>query len=127
MFELTSTNVHATFVSSFFKEGEATDTAVIVKGVKLHTGFDPVRLEANKQKIIDMLAQLPSEFQQSGGGGMSFLNACHNAEGQQWADLHENMDQLVCLGLAIGKVDFNLPRALWQGFPGGMPYFFVKN
>jgi hypothetical protein len=60
------------------------------------------------------------------GGGSSFLNAVIDNAGHQWADAHSTIDELLCLGLAIGKIEYNAPRQLWRAFPAGMPYFFVK-
>jgi hypothetical protein len=37
------------------------------------------------------------------------------------------MDELVCLGLAIGKVEFQMTRDMWSILPGGVPYFSVKD
>jgi hypothetical protein len=36
------------------------------------------------------------------------------------------MDELVCLGLAIGRIAFLMPREMWEMLPGGMPYIVVK-
>ena len=103
-----------------------TSEAVIVEGIVNNFGFDPKGLERNKTAIIEMLNQLPNEFKEEGGGGWSFLNACNNAEGQQWADEHRVMEQLFTMGLGIGKVTCPLPRELWSKFPGGTPYYMIK-
>jgi hypothetical protein len=47
------------------------------------------------------------------------------AEGKQWGE-HSNIEELLCLGTAIGKVHFQFPRDMWSMFPGGMPYFSVS-
>jgi len=57
---------------------------------------------------------------------MSFLNMCIDKNGNQWADLHRTMDELVALGIATGKLSFLIPREMWSILPGGMPYLIVN-
>ena len=73
-----------------------------------------------------MLAELPAEFKESGGGGDSFLNACFNRYGSQWTGLQMIQEQLVQLGIAIGEVEYCSARETWFIFLGSMPYFVVK-
>ena len=73
-----------------------------------------------------MLAELSDDFKTSGGGGMSFLNACMDKHGNQWTGMHLRQEQLVQLGIAIGEVEYAASREMWRLFPGGMPYFVVK-
>ncbi len=118
---------HEVFMDCLFKKGEPQNDAVIVKGVMLHIGFNPIKIEKHKQDIEDLLSGLPDSFKASGGGGYTFLNACDTKDGKQWADMHKTMDELVCLGLATGKVEFCMPRDHWSILPGGMPYFMIKD
>ena len=57
---------------------------------------------------------------------MSFLDACMDKHGNQWTDFHQTMEQLVQLGIAIGEVEYCLPRDLWSALPGGVPFLVVK-
>lgn len=58
--------------------------------------------------------------------GWAFQNLCYDKHGNQWGE-HKNMEELMCLGLATGLVQFCLPREEWAVFPGGLPYIlFVK-
>lgn len=124
--ELTSENVVETVKACLFEtEPEDASKAVIVEGVVGKFGFDPERLKAKETDIVSMLQQLPKEFQQGSGGGYSFLGACNRADGVQWTGLHARMDELFCLGLAVGKVKACLPRAMWSVLPGGVPYYVV--
>ena len=129
MKEITSENVHSIFMACLFTDDEEKvgipKNFVEVTGVQNHIGFNPDRIKCSEQDIFDMLLQLPEQFLQSVGGGWSFLNACNNKENMLWTGEHRIMDELVCLGLAIKKVFFLLPRAIWQALPGGMPYFMV--
>lgn len=122
---LTAENVKSVLMYALFKDGEDTSTAIIAEGCKYKIGFHPQRLKEKESEIFDMLTQLPMEFQQSGGGGYTFLNACMTKEGNQWADLHQTIDELLTLGIATGKARMVMPREMWNLFPGGMPYFVV--
>jgi len=72
-----------------------------------------------------MLSQLPKEFYKDSGGGMTFLNACNNSNGEQWTGLHSVMEQLFVLGIASSKVECLLPRDIWSMLLGGMPYYVI--
>ena len=124
--QLTAKNVEETFIKCLFDEGEQTTNAIIVDGVTLKAGFKPENVKQQHDAIIALLAQLPTTFMQNSGGGWSFLNAVYNNDSEQWAISHESADQLLCMGLAIGKAAFNMPRPLWGLFPYQMPYFYVK-
>lgn len=125
--KLTSTNLESVLLSCLFKDGEDTTTHIKGEGVMIRIGFHPERLESQKENIKSMLTQLPIEFQRSGGGGWSFLNACNDCNGEQWADLHETIDKLVALGIASKQLEFLMPREIWSALPGGMPYMVVNN
>jgi hypothetical protein len=123
---LTSAKVMNLFSDCLFKPGEDTSKAVKVEGV-IHTfGLHPERVARYKEEIIKMLSQLPDPFRQSAGGGWSFLNACNDRHGNQWIGLHQTMEQLFVLGIAIGRVESCMPRDMWDILPGGMPYYVIK-
>lgn len=123
--KLTADKVHEIFMKCLFEEEESKENYVEGEGVMIKVGFHPNRLKEAESDIIHLLEELPDEFKQSGGGGWSFLNMCNDKHGNQWADLHTTMDELVCLGNAVGKLQFQLPREIWQALPGGMPYLVV--
>ncbi len=123
---LNSERVEKTFLDCLFKGSEDTSTHIRAEGVITNVGFHPERLESYRPAIEEMLSELPNEFQQSGGGGWSFLNACNDRHGNQWTDLHRTIEHLILLGIAIGKVKLQLPRAVWKALPGGVPYFVVS-
>ncbi len=124
--KLNPKTVNKIFHDSLFGEGEDTSHYVEAHGVMLRVGFHPERLESHRAAIKEMLAELPTEFQQLGGGGWSFLNACNDKHGNQWTGEHRTIELLVLLGIAIGKVKFQLPRDVWKVLPGGMPYFVIE-
>lgn len=133
MLELTSVNVDNVFRGCLYADnelpvdGSVPGDCVRVKGVMMNVGFNPVRLAAHSEEIVDLLSQLPKEFYSSetSGGGWSFLNACMDSHGAQWGE-HRDVDALYMLGQAIGVVKVLLPREMWSALPGGMPYFSVN-
>jgi len=124
---LSADNVTEIFNDCLFKEGESTDNFVQAEGITNMVGFHPERLEGHREDIKDMLSDLPDDFKVSKGGGMSFLNACDTKDGKQWTGYHQVMEQLFLLGLVIGEVKYLAPRELWEVFPGGMPYYVIKD
>lgn len=126
--ELTAENVHTILQDCLFDDEEVKDgfpEHVAGEGVMRKMGFHPGRLASHKTEIEEMCDQLPGEFKRMGGGGSSFLNACVTATGEQWGE-HTNIDELLCLGTAIGKITFLMPRDQWGMLPGAMPYFVVN-
>ena len=123
--ELTIENVEMAILDCLFKDGEDESKAVLAEGVIRQFGFHPERLNEWKDSIIEMLEQLPETFRQATGGGWSFLNACDRNDGTQWTGLHKNMEELFCLGMAIGKVKSQFPKEIWSALPGGVPYYVI--
>ena len=124
---LTASQVEAIFMACMFKEEELPPKEYITApGITSNVGFHPERVMSHKDEIAEMLNELPNEFQENGGGGMSFLNARNDKHGNQWAGIHRPMEQLFQLGLAIGKVTCQIPREMWKVLPGGMPYYVVN-
>ncbi len=101
-----------------------------VNGLALDVGFVREKIDAHREDIRSMLAELPSDFHAEEGGGASFLFMCDDKDGNQWTGLHQTMEQLVLLGIATGFVSFALPREMWHEMrnvlPGGMPYICVN-
>lgn len=120
--QLTSENVEA-----IFKDCLANTTEYVLKGVLIEVAFNREKIAEHEQDIMQMLMQLPTEFHRPGGGGWTFLNMCIDKNGNQWTDLHQMQDKLVCLDRAIGAVEFLLPRDLWKALPGGMPYIVIND
>ena len=100
--------------------------AVTVQGVVSDFVFNRERMESHRDEVSEMLALLPDEFMKSKGGGMSFLNACVDRNGNHWGE-HVHIQELVVLGIGLGLVRFVLPRELWSALPGNMPYFVIDD
>lgn len=98
---------------------------VLAEGINMSIGFHRERLAGHTQEIVDELADLPEPFRID-KGGWSFLNGCIDKDGNQWGEQF-NVQELMLLGLAAGKVTYLLPRQHWDRLPGGMPYFAVHD
>jgi hypothetical protein len=123
--KLSAENVHHIFMDCLFNDDEEKKDPVVAEGITLSVGFNPVRLKKNEESIYGMLKELPASFQKDSGGGMSFLQACEDKDGNQWTGMHQTMQELFLLGLAAGKVQYCLPKELWSALPGGVPYLTV--
>jgi len=73
-----------------------------------------------------MLEYLPVEFNAGSGGGASFLNFVLNKNEHTWTDSYGHAEELLLLGLAIDKIQYAIPRPLWQVLPGSAPYVIIK-
>lgn len=113
---LNANEVDKLFRSCLSENGET------VEGIVHNYRLD---VKGKEAEIWDMLKELPDEFHSNKGGGWSFLNACMDRDGNQWADLHFTMEQLCCLGIASKQASWLFARYMWSSFPGGMPYVKV--
>jgi len=131
--KLTAENVATVFFDCFYTEAELAEAgkgvvpkdAILVEGVATKVGFHPGRVASHRDEIASMLSELSDEFKVTGGGGMSFLQACYTKSEEHWGE-HQNMEQLFLLGLAVKMVRLLLPREMWGALPGGMPYYVVN-
>ena len=119
---LTIENVEKVFFNCLFKDGEDTTNHIRVDGVVRKIGFHPERIKEYEEEIQNLLSQLPNQF--SEGGGWSFLKMPFNMDNEMWGD-QPHAEMLMGLGMAINKVRYLLPRELWIGLPGGVPYVTV--
>ncbi len=125
--------VHETLLDCLFPEGDG-DVSIIevpadsisVDGIMNRFIFRREAVERHRTEIEAMLAELPDNFQKDKGGGWSFLQACMDRQDNQWGE-HRDMAALFALGMAIGRVEYLLPRPMWGALPGGMPYLVVTN
>ena len=117
--------VEEIFLDCLFQDGEDTSGAVTVEGIINNYGFHPDRLEGHREEMQALLEQLPDDFRESGGGGSSFLNACMDRNGELWTGMHQTMEQLMVLGIALKLASYTLPKSLWAALHGGMPYFTI--
>jgi len=124
---LNDETVRDIFRDCLFENYEPTDSAVIAEGISCTVGFHPERLKQHTDEIKKILLELPEPFMETGGGGMSFLNACDDRHGNQWTGMHSTMEYLFLLGIGIGMVRCLVPKSMWKVLPGGVPYYVVLN
>jgi len=120
-----SSKVHEAFMDCLFRDEEDHKLYTEAHGLTCNVGFHPERLESHRAEVVGYLSNLPNSFKKTGGGGMSFLNACNDKNGTQWTDFHKIMEELFLLGSGLKIVSFPIPRELWDVLPGGMPYVTV--
>lgn len=117
--------VNEIFLDCLFQDGEDHTHHVAVHGITVNVGLHPGRLEGHREEIIGLLDQLPNSFKAE--GGESFILACYDKDDQQWTGLHERMEQLFILGMAIGRVEYAVARQSWVFLPGGLPTMVIKD
>ena len=123
---LTSKRVGEIIIDCGYLEEEMVDgkpvvAPVVVYGVTANFGLHPDRLKGYTKEISEMIDELPAKFKQ----GWSFLNMCNDKNDVQWTGMHQVMESLMVLGMAIGRIKYCVPKEMWDMFPGGMPYIMV--
>jgi hypothetical protein len=101
------------------QEAWAKENGVIVQGLVRTFAFHKGRLEESRSVIREMISNLPDTFDE----GWSFLNMCNDKEGNQWTGMQTTMEELACLGEAVGVFKCLAPREMWTILPGGVPYY----
>lgn len=125
--ELTATNVNKIFEDCLFKTEPKPGTNFIhAQGIVANVGFDPNKIEFYANDIKQLLDNLNENFNESSGGGWSFLEACMTKDNVHWGE-HKSVEQLMLLGIAAGWVKYLFPREMWNILAGGMPCFVVVN
>lgn len=104
-------------------DGVPIDKPIIVEGIRASYGFNSKRLSSYKDEINSMLDSMNETFKE----GWSFLNLCFDKDNNQWTGSHRSMEELMCLGMGIGRIYYCMPdRNFWSILPGGMPYIVIK-
>lgn len=117
--------VESLFLGCLFTDEDKPITHyMLAEGIGCKVGFHPERLRSTDCAVRTLLANLPTQFFEK-TGGWSFLNMGNDKEGNQWTGLHRTMEQLLLLGLALGRISYCLPREAWAIYPGGMPYLVI--
>ncbi len=116
---LTIAHVASLFHDCLFKQKiDDISQLVPVEGVWSSAEFNAGKLTAHHQEIADLLAELPIDFLKSHGQGAIFGNLCYSRQGIRWTTSYIFMDQLVQLGIGIGKVSFYKKRYFWNSETG---------
>lgn len=125
--QLDAPNVEKIFLECLYKRNEATKEEILAEAVAAEginhslICFHSGRLNDHKNTIEKFIKQLPKKFEE----GWSFLNMCATRSGDQWGE-HRHAEQLLTLGIALGLMEYTIPKTFWDALPGGMPYVRVK-
>lgn len=131
--KLTPENVQSILFDCLFTNEEVKDLApgetppdmLTVEGITATFGLNKDRLDKHKEEIKEFLSQIPDEFVQDKGGGMSFLQLPFLKDGTQWGE-HKSAHELMLLGIASKFMNYCAPRELWESLPGGVPYLMIN-
>lgn len=117
--DLTADNVRAVFDDSLAASGEV--PTLRAHGLFNEFFFNPGRLEVHRSAVRSFLGKLSTRYYVDRGGGHSAMAMGHRRDGEYWGG-RPDVERLICVGLALGLVDFCLDRRLWHLFPAGLPY-----
>lgn len=98
--------------------------SIIVDGVSGPQAFRKDILETHRTNVKMMLAELPPKYFTSGGA--TFNDLWDHSDGTRWTGTLSVMDMLLMLGLALGYVQYILPRDLWVTLPGRLPWLSIN-
>ena len=96
---------------------------ILVEGIAHSFVFDANLLASEKNHIEELLASLPTNFNQ----GRPFLEMYCTRTGRAWTNSPTTLEKLLALGMAIGKVSYTHPKNIWWALSGGMPYITINN
>jgi hypothetical protein len=104
---LKASRVTEIFIDCLFREeelvnGRPTIEPIIVNGLTVDAGFNPDRVKQHADEIGELCEEIPDSFRNE--LGESFLAMCYDKHGNHWGE-HHNMQELMLLGMAIGKLE----------------------
>lgn len=124
--KLSAENVQATMTNCLYGEIEKSqDDAIMIDGIANGFVLSKKKVENHKKDIESMLRKMPTQFRRQYGGGWSSLNACMDEHGHHWGE-QIHVEALFVLGMAIKKVECQMPKEMWPILPGGMPYYVIN-
>lgn len=97
------------------------DNAIMVEGIVSKFLLNLDRPILKDTLIRDWIRELDPKFHVLGGGGWSFLQLPFTGDGRQWGE-QADAQALVVMSIALGFAKYQMPRAQWGLFPGGVPY-----
>ena len=103
------------------KNEESSDT-ISVQGIKRLYIFSLANLCEERKHILSLLSQVTRRSRY----GASMTQLCYNRREQVWTKNALTMEALMCLGLAIGKVKYLLPKESWSLLKNQMPYVIIR-
>lgn len=85
--------------------------------------FDLDKLEDFKDRITSWFQEMDMVFFKKSGGGWAYHNMTHDKRGILWTEDLEIIEELIGLGIAIGKCQYLLPRENWIN---AIPYIVIN-
>lgn len=122
-----SNKIHEIFLDCLPKEHGGPDDpkpCIFVEGLQQVFAFDPQKIEMHLTEIKEMLDDLDPEFHEENGGGMSFLKMPFTKDDKQWGEQF-SARELMELSIAMGYMQYLMPREFWAALPGGVPYVVI--
>lgn len=95
------------FLQCLVRKDEDQREAVFAPGIMVNVSFNKDRLEHFNEEITGLLEELPEHE-------MCFLEARKDRSGKIWSKHPYPVEQLLQLGIAVGKVQVLSPRVLWK-------------
>lgn len=114
---LNAKRIDEVFRECLFSKDEDTSNMVKVEGITMTVGFNPNRLETYREEIESYAKEVPKGFT----NGMSFVHLCESDNGSMWTGLHQDMELLMLLLMAVGKMEYTHTREFWKILPMGVP------
>ena len=89
--------------------------------------FNAERIKKYAPEINDLLDQLPDKFHEGSGGGLPFQQSLYTRDGIQWTVQEGFAEELLLLGMALGRVAFRLARGPHDSVlsTDGNPYIVI--
>jgi hypothetical protein len=121
---LSPSKVNTIYEACRFQNDETINEADVATadGIRGPMAFSRARLEERVGDIVAMLRELPESFQRPIGD--SFVNAYIDRGQSTWATCAEQVNQLIQLGAAVGKILYLTPARTWR-FPNSPPLFRI--
>ncbi|MDD3172139.1 MAG: hypothetical protein PHF63_00470 [Herbinix sp.] len=121
---ISATRVNEIFLDCLFTEeelekfdGQPTENDYIrVDGVTITVGFNPIRVEKYRDEISAIIGELDDGFK----WGRYFDSLSFDKDGNLWGE-RKDAEELMMLGMAIGRIEYHLGKSVWQLFPGSVP------
>ena len=122
---LNEKRIHEIFMNCVFNDRNGKSRMCVeVEGVMSDTYMDVNHLDNHKEEISSFLNELPDKFNTSEGA--SFLDANKDRHGREWTHIALHIDELIQLGMGIGRVVCLTPHDMWENMPGGVPNYRIN-
>lgn len=85
--------------------------------------YDTEKLIDYKDMIESWFQEMASTFFKDSGGGWSFYNLSYDKYERLWTEDYDIIEEMISLGIAIGKCEYLLPRESWIN---NTPYIVIN-